>query len=174
MRRFTSHGDGRFTPDELGSIGEGVIFEEGVRIWHPDRVHIGRNVYVGHSAMLKGYHAGSLRIGEDSWVGQGVFFHSAGDITIGAEVGIGPFVKILTSSHEIPADQTTSILDAPLRFAPVTIERGADIGVGAILLPGVTVGAGAQVGAGAVVTQDVPAFAIVAGNPAKVLRTRSS
>ena len=124
--------------------------------------------------MLKGYHAGTLRIGNDTWIGQGVFLHSAGNITIGSKVGIGPFVKILTSAHEIPQDTTTAILAAPLNFAAVTIEDGADIGVGAILLPGVTVGTGAQVGAGAVVTRDVPPFSIVAGNPAKVIRTRHS
>ncbi|MCS6914560.1 MAG: hypothetical protein NZ890_15130 [Myxococcota bacterium] len=59
-----------------------------------------------------------------------------------------------------------------LQFAPVRLCDGCDIGIGAIILPGVTVGEGAQVGAGAVVTRDVPARAVVAGNPARVLRQR--
>ena len=174
MRTFKSHGDGQFDRGDIATLGEAIVFEAGVRIWHPETVHIGNNVYLGHDAMLKGYHAGTLRIGNDTWIGQGVFLHSAGNITIGSKVGIGPFVKILTSAHEIPQDTTTAILAAPLNFAAVTIEDGADIGVGAILLPGVTVGTGAQVGAGAVVTRDVPPFSIVAGNPAKVIRTRHS
>ncbi len=62
------------------------------------------------------------------------------------------------------------ILERPLRFAPVRLLDGCDIGVGAIILPGVTVGAYAQVGAGAVVTADVPPRAIVAGNPARLVR----
>ena len=50
-----------------------------------------------------------------------------------------------------------------------TLRRGSSIGAGAVLLPGLTVGAQAMVGAGAVVTRDVPAFAIVAGNPARIM-----
>jgi len=56
---------------------------------------------------------------------------------------------------------------------PVRVGDGADIGVNAVLLPGVTVGKGAIVGAGAVVTTDVAPYAIVAGVPAKVLRSRT-
>lgn len=171
MRRFQSHGDGTFTREQFKSIGEHVIFEVGVRVWHPETISLGENVYVGHDAMLKGYYKGALTIGDDTWLGQGVFLHSAGEIHIGARVGMGPFVKILTSVHE-EAGREVPILASPLRFAPVVVEDDADIGVGAILLPGVTVGQGAQVGAGAVVTRDVPAYAVVAGNPARILRMR--
>jgi acetyltransferase-like isoleucine patch superfamily enzyme len=55
---------------------------------------------------------------------------------------------------------------------PVVIGYGADIGMNASILPGVRVGSNAIVGAGAVVTQDVPDFAIVAGVPARILRSR--
>ena len=173
MRLFKSHGSGAFRRDELAACGEHVVFEEGVRIWHPERVWLGENVYLGHGAWLKAYYKNELRIGDNTWIGQRVFFHSAGGIEIAEGVGIGPEVKILTSVHEeepFPAP----ILGAPLRFAPVYIGPGADIGVGAIILPGVRVGAGVQVGAGAVVTRDVPAGAIVAGNPARQLRLREA
>ena len=78
---------------------------------------------------------------------------------------------VLTSTH-IEEGRERAILDAPLKFAPVTIEDDADLGIGAILLPGVTIGRGAQIGAGAVVTKDVAPYAVVAGNPAKVIRFR--
>ena len=55
---------------------------------------------------------------------------------------------------------------------PTRVCRGASIGSGAVILAGVTVGAGALVGAGAVVTRDVPPGMVVAGNPARLLRTR--
>ncbi len=171
MRRFQSHGDGCFTREQFQSVGEDVVFEAGVRVWHPERIRLGNNIYVGHDAMLKGYYKGEMVIGDDTWLGQGVFFHAAGDIHVGRRVGVGPFVRILTSYHG-EAGRHLAILDSPLEFGAVRIEDGADIGVNTIILPGVTVGEGAQVGAGAVVTRDVPPFAVVAGNPARLLRMR--
>ena len=53
-----------------------------------------------------------------------------------------------------------------------TVRRGASIGSGAVILGGVEIGSGALIGAGAVVTRDVPAGGIVAGNPARLLRSR--
>lgn len=58
------------------------------------------------------------------------------------------------------------------RAKPVTLGPDVWVGHGAIILPGVSVGAGAAIGAGAVVTKDVPAFAVMAGNPARLLRFR--
>lgn len=60
--------------------------------------------------------------------------------------------------------------EADWQCVPTRVKRGASIGSGAVLLCGITVGEGALVGAGSVVTKDVPAGAVVAGNPAKVLR----
>lgn len=58
----------------------------------------------------------------------------------------------------------------PYMHLPVTIKKGAAIGSSAIIMPGVTIGEGAVVGAGALVTKDVPAWTIVAGTPAKVIK----
>jgi len=58
----------------------------------------------------------------------------------------------------------------PEQFSGIVIERNASIGANATLLPGITIGEFAMVGAGAVVTKNVPAGAVVAGNPAKVIR----
>lgn len=168
-----SHGTGRYSRSELGSCPDSVVLEEGVLIFHPENVFLDEDVYVGHCAMLKGYYKNTLRIGRGAWIGQSVFMHAAGGIEIGQNVGIGPKAMLLTSSHELDAGELhsdTPILHRPLRFAPVRLEDGCDLGVGAIILPGVTVGRLAQVGAGAVVTRDVPPRSIVAGNPARVLR----
>ena len=54
----------------------------------------------------------------------------------------------------------------------MVIEDNADLGVGSVILPGVRIGQGAQIGAGAVVASDVPPYAVVAGVPARLLRTR--
>jgi acetyltransferase-like isoleucine patch superfamily enzyme len=166
-----SHGTGQFNREQLRRCPSSVVFEPGVLVFHPENVALDEDVYVGHYAILKGYHQNEMQIGAGSWIGQAAFLHSAGGITIGKRVGIGPHVLVLTSNHQDPGRETP-IMDGALELAPVTLEDGCDIGVGAIILPGVTVGKGAQVGAGAVVTRDVPAFSVVAGNPARVLRER--
>lgn len=171
-----THGSGEFQRSALGNCPESVILEPGVLVFHPENVFLGADVYVGHGAILKGYYRNQLRVGAGSWIGQRVFMHAAGGIEIGEDVGIGPGVMILSSAHELPPEHVEDpladmpLLHRPLNFAPVCLGRGCDIGVGAILLPGITVGEGAQVGAGAVVTKDVPPRTIVAGNPARVLR----
>lgn len=167
-----SHGSGQCSREDLAACGEGVVIEPGALIFHPEHVELGRDVYVGHYAILKGYHQNRLQVGDGCWIGQLAFLHAAGGLRLGRRVGVGPGVKILTSAHEIPEDPAMPILDAPIRFGPVTVEDGADLGVGAILLPGIRIGRGAQVGAGAVVTRDVPPGAIVSGVPARVVSER--
>lgn len=171
MRAPRTHGTGRFEPSQLRALGEGVVIEEGVLVFHPENVSLGDRVYVGHQAILKGYYKNELRVGAGTWIGQQCFLHAAGGIEIGRDVGIGPGVKVLTSVHGEPgADRP--IMDGAIEFKRVVLGDGCDIGVGAIILPGVTVGEGAQVGAGAVVVRDVPPRAVVAGNPARLLRYR--
>jgi len=171
MDRWKSHGSGKFTLKSFESIGKNVVFETGVLVFHPKNISLGNNIYVGHYTILKGYHKNTLIIGNNVWIGQGCFFHSAGGIKIGNDVGIGPGVKIVTSAHKLD-EIDKPILNSTIAFAPVVIEDNCDIGIGAILLAGVRIGRGAQVGAGAVVTANVPDYAIVAGVPAKIIRKR--
>ncbi len=166
-----SHGTGAFTLDAFRLIGADCVFEPGVLVFHPENITLGRNVYVGHYAILKGYYRNEMVIGDQTWIGQQCFFHSAGGLTIGARVGVGPGVKIITSVHT-EAGRGLPVLFSPVEMAPVVIEDDVDLGVNSVILPGVTVGRGAIVGAGAVVNRDVPPYAVVAGVPAKVLRER--
>jgi acetyltransferase-like isoleucine patch superfamily enzyme len=87
-------------------------------------------------------------------------------------VGWGPGAKVLGSTHTgFPID--VPIVQTDLEIRPVRIEAWADIGTNAVVLPGVAIGRGSIVGAGAVVTKDVPPFSIVAGVPARVIRSRT-
>lgn len=90
----------------------------------------------------------------------------AGNATIGSEVFVSG--GVLTSNDNAPGRQA---FDDAIMLGP-TIEDGAMIGVGAILLPNIRIGARAVVAAGAIVTKDVPAYSIVAGNPARIVRRR--
>ena len=168
-----SHGDGAADPSRLKNLGRDVIIEAGVLIFHPENIEIGNDVYVGHNTILKGYYKNRMEIGDGTWIGQQCFFHGAGGLKIGRNVGIGPAVKIITSHHEAE-DGARPILHTSIIFKQVVVESGSDIGVGATILPGVTVGKGAQVGAGAVVCRDVEPYTVVVGVPARLIRKRWS
>jgi acetyltransferase-like isoleucine patch superfamily enzyme len=171
MRHFSSHGSGEINRELFRKLGENVIFETGVLVFHADHIAIGSNVYVGHYSILKGYYKGEMVIGDDVWIGQQVFFHSAGGLSIGNRVGVGPGVRIITSFHR-EEGWGKPILDSTVEFASVTVGADCDLGAGAVILPGVTIGRGVQIGAGAVVTNDIPDYTVAAGVPAKVIRKR--
>ncbi len=145
-------------------VGPGVVFK------HVETMEFGDAVFIGAQAMIQGRYDGSCKIGSHVWIGPQAYF-DARDLVIGSNVGCGPGVKVLGSVHTgRPAN--VPIIATDLAIAPVRIEDWADVGVNAVILPGVTIGRGAIVGAGAVVTKDVPAFAKVAGVPANLIGWR--
>jgi acetyltransferase-like isoleucine patch superfamily enzyme len=172
IRSPRSHGTGEFQRKDFRSLGKNVVFERGVLVFHPENIEISDNVYVGHQTILKGYYKNVMHIGSGTWIGQQCFFHSAGGLSIGRNVGIGPSVRIITSYHKEEGIKKP-ILHSRVEFGSVIIEDDCDIGVGSIILPGITIGRGTQIGAGAVVTKDIPSFVVAAGVPARILRCRS-
>jgi acetyltransferase-like isoleucine patch superfamily enzyme len=153
------------------SFGDGVKVGVGVLVLHPHTFEIGDAVFIGNQTFLQGRHDGHCVIGAHTWIGPQSYFDCR-DMELGEYVGWGPGAKVLGSEHTgLPAD--VPIIQTDLVIKPVRVGDGADIGVNAVLLPGVTVGPGAIVGAGAVVTKDVAPYAIVAGVPAKFLRSRT-
>ena len=153
------------------SFGNGVKIGVGVLVLHPHTFEIGDAVFIGNQTFLQGRHDGRCVIGAHTWIGPQSYFDCR-DLELGEYVGWGPGAKVLGSEHTgEPAD--VPIIQTDLVIKPVRVGAGADIGVNAVLLPGVHIGAGAIVGAGAVVTKDVDPYAIVAGVPAKLLRSRT-
>lgn len=151
-------------------LGSSVRIEPGVGFMHAETFEIGDGVFLGAQAYLQGGNGGTCRIGARVWIGPQAYL-DARDLTIEDDVALGPGVRILGSAHtgspvELPVPQTD------LDIQPVRIEAGAELGVNAVVMPGVTIGRGSLVGAGAVVTRDVPPLAVVAGVPATVLRYR--
>lgn len=155
----------------------GMTFESGVEVLHLGRFVSGPRTIIGSHSLLNcgGFEwsdgRGGITIGADSYVGPHSVLFGAGEIVIGDKVAIGPGCLITSHGHCF-ADGEAAILDQPARFERVTIEDDVYIGTGAVILHGVTIHRGAVVGAGAVVSRDVPAGAVVAGVPARVLRTR--
>ncbi len=151
-------------------FGNGVRVGAAVGFKHLETFEIGDGVFIGAQAYIQGRFDGTTRIGNRVWIGPQAYF-DARHLILEDHVGWGPGAKVLGSVHTgLPIE--APIIETDLEVRPVKVEEWADIGTGAILLPGVTVGKGSIVGAGAVVTRDVPAFAIVAGVPAKFVRWR--
>lgn len=112
-------------------------------------------------------HGINTRVGTNVFVNQNCRFNDVGGIVLGDDVMVGPGVSFITSGHPVdPAQRRGGVTSAP-----ITVERNAWIGAGAVVLQGVTVGEDAIVAAGAVVTHDVPPRTVVAGVPAAVIKT---
>lgn len=166
------HPQGTSRPIEIGRdarIRGGSTIDGGVRIG--DRLETGHNVSIGEDTV----------IGDDSYIESNTIIEvgcTLGDrvriqahcyvaafSTIEDDVTIGPGVGLASDPH--PGSENHACRRGP------TIERGAQIGMNATILPFVTVGQRSVVGAGSVVTRAVPAEMVVAGNPARVLKAVS-
>ncbi len=110
-----------------------------------------------------------VSVGERVYIGADTYFGGKAPITVGHDTMIARRACFLTNTHDYeknPMWQTTI-------FRPVQVGNFAWIGYNVIVLPGVKIGDHAIIGAGSVVTKHVPEHAIVAGNPARIIRYRS-
>ena len=128
------------------TIGNYVVINQGTRIFSADKIIIEDNVMISWNCNIVDSNMHSL--------------HSADrlkDTQTAREA-----IRTNTIGQNVDSTNIVS--------KPVTIKEGAWIGFNAIIMKGVTIGKGAVVGAGSVVTKDVPDFAVVAGNPAQILK----
>lgn len=107
-----------------------------------------------------------IEVGENVAIGPRVTFYNLGGVKIGSRVAISQDVYLCGGTH----DYTDPAY--PLIKKMIVIGSDVWIGAGAFIGPGVTIGQGAVIGARAVVTKDVPAWKVVAGNPARVIKDR--
>ncbi len=145
----------KFSDVQTQDIGEGT------RIWQYAVVlkgaRIGANCNVCAHTLVEG---GAI-VGDNVTIKCGVYLWDG--VTVEDDVFIGPNATF-TNDREPRSKQY------PEAYAKTLLKKGCSIGANATLLPGVTIGVNAMVGAGAVVTKDVPDYAVVVGNPAKVIR----
>lgn len=107
-----------------------------------------------------------LELGDQVDIGEFTHIRANGGLRIGNRVLIAAHVTITTREHPVESPRWGITKDAP-----IVIEDDVWIGAGAVVLPGVTIGRGAVVAAGAVVTVSVEPFTVVAGVPARAIRT---
>jgi acetyltransferase-like isoleucine patch superfamily enzyme len=138
--------------------------------WHlPEIDDRGGSIQVGNIAFFPGtrlecWRGAQIRIGDGTYLNRNTEIVAAGSVTIGRDCKIGRDVLVMdTDQHPLPGGE--------LVIAPVVIEDRVWIGARAIVLKGVRIGHDSVVAAGAIVTRDVPPWSVVAGQPARVLRT---
>jgi galactoside O-acetyltransferase len=107
----------------------------------------------------------NLRVGRHAHIGQCVFLDLGSDLVLEDEATISMRCTLLT--HQDVGDRPLAAR-YPRLEAPVRIGRGAYLGAGVIVLPGVTIGAESVIGAGSVVTHSLPAGVVAAGSPAEI------
>jgi acetyltransferase-like isoleucine patch superfamily enzyme len=133
----------------LKSLGEHTSIQHGFRITNPEKVSIGSNCNFGLDVFITG--GGGVRIGD--WV------------------GLGPGVKIWSVNHRFDdADRPWLLQDWEMK--EVVIEDDVWLAANTFVMPGVTIGRGAIISACTVVAKSVPAYAIFAGNPGRVIGWR--
>jgi acetyltransferase-like isoleucine patch superfamily enzyme len=156
----------RLKLDGLAFIGPGVVLQVG----EGAQIELGRWSWLGHGTKVR-CHEGRVSIGAKTVMGQECTISAFQHVKIGRECVIADRVMFIDFDHGVVE------VERPIRLQgiykrDVNVGNNVWIGYGACILRGVTVGDNAIIGTNSVVTKDVPANAVVAGLPAKVIRMR--
>lgn len=136
-----------------------------------DKVTVGSFAIIRPTNLYGGEPGLGLKMGDNSSIGPYSYIGCSGYIEIGNNVMISPRVSIYSENHNFE-DIDVPMMDQGVTRSFVKVEDDCWIAANSIILAGVTIGRGAVVAAGSVVTKDVPPYSVVAGNPAKVIKSR--
>ncbi len=158
------------------SFGRGSRIVPPFRGGNLGRVRVGEDVYVGEGCWIeaiRGHAPGGdplIVLGDHARLGMDITITAARSVVIEEHAAIARNTFISDHSHGFRDPDVPVILQGVDRVAPVRICRGAWLGHGVVVLPGVTIGRNAVVGANAVVTADVPDRCVAVGSPARIVR----
>jgi acetyltransferase-like isoleucine patch superfamily enzyme len=162
------------------STGKNLILEDNVSInaLSANGISFGDNVSIAKDSILFGtgviaYKGIGISIGDRTGISARAYFAGQGGISIGKDVIMGPNVQIFSENHNF-SDLELTIKEQGVTKIAVTIEDNCWIGAGATILAGVHIGKGCVIAASSVVSKSVPANSIVAGVPAKIIKSRES
>lgn len=166
-KRYISAGRNFIADDycEINGLAKhGVVFG--------DRVTVGRFAMIRASGQFGGRELGEgLYVGNNSNIGPYSYIGCSGGIRIGDNVMMSPRVSLYAENHNF-AETDRTMKDQGVTRSPIVIEDDCWIASHSVILAGVTIGRGSVVAAGSVVTHSVPPYSIVAGVPARVIRSR--
>lgn len=159
------------------SFGNGSFLASGLRLLNAQNIVMGHNSSIMKNCVLEtcpdaGY-GPEMIIGNNVSLGEYSHVTCANKVVLGDSLVTGRFVLITDNGHgqSLPEElELSPLARQTYSKGPVIIGKNVWIGDKASILPGVTIGDGAVIGANAVVTKDVPAYTVVGGNPAKVVK----
>ena len=159
---------GRLVTDGLCFIGPGVTFEIG----RDATVRLGRWCWIGHGTKIRA-HEGEVSIGAKTVMGQECTISAFQHVSIGRECIVADRVMLIDFDHGV-VEVERPIRAQGIYKRDVQVGHNVWVGYGACFLRGATVGDNAVIGTLSVVTKDVPANAVAAGAPIRVLRMREA
>jgi acetyltransferase-like isoleucine patch superfamily enzyme len=154
------------------SIGDHVSFGGKVyfRVRKNGRIVVGSNVRIGTDVWLVTANSASVVVGDHSALGSYGIYNGGHGIEIGSNCLFAGFINLNSSNHNMERGELIRLQGHT--GSPIVIGEDVWVGGHVSITSGVQVGNGAVLGTGSVVTKDVPAYAIMAGVPARVLRYR--
>lgn len=167
---------GRLLSHKLAGAGKHFTVSKAVKIFHPDRISFGDYCDIGEGVVFAPLcYSGGKKYPSNIKVGNNVHFGtqdriaSMNEVIIEDDVLFAAFVHVTDHSHEYRKVGLPIREQSVYSKGPVHIMRGAWLAFGCHVLSGVTVGECSVVAANSVVTKDVPAYSVVAGNPARII-----
>jgi len=156
----------------ISSIGKGINFGIGIEVFGGRNMSIGDNVSIMKFTSLYAQDDAILKLGNNISINANVCISAdQGKIIIGNNVLIAPNVVIRASNHRFN-DVSLPIIEQGHISGKIIIEDDCWIGSNAVITSNVTIGRGSVIGAGSVVTKNVNPFSVVAGVPAKLIKSR--
>ena len=169
---------------EVEQANPTAVFEDSVRIISPDRLHLGKNVYISHNVEL---HCGGeqwcdgrggITLGDYVHIGPNCVLWGAGEIEMGPRARLGMGVELISQMMDLKAiKEDSSVLDAavpPHRFEKITIGEGVLVGAGTIITQGVTIGEYSWIPGNCLIKRNIPPYsAVVPRESCKILNIRT-